>query len=300
MKPTKEKGEHSSACYGYGVSKDVVFPHECEKWYCFDGVRFELEENIASKLSYPSLELPADILALKQAASELQLIEMQKIEEELRRESIAGSVEIKGARGSRCNFVNGTFEPTDEISNGVPTYRKKGEPDTWLEMVKCKENKKQSWRWYVKPTTGKGPSSSVSFGYGVSDTIVLPQDCKKTKWHCYDDNNFVIESEITCDLVAPHSVPEHIQALVEESKKALLQEEEERVQELKRKPLKDSVIIQGATMNRSKYVNGIFEPTKETCNDMPVYRKKGDPDVWLEMVQTGDGWRWCVNISNMF
>ncbi len=62
-----------------------------------------------------------------------------------------------------------------------------------------------------------------------------------------------------------------------------------------RPPLPGSIEIKGATVDRCKYVNGIFEPTDETCNDMPVYRRKGDPDTWLEMVKTNAGtWRWYI------
>jgi tellurite resistance-related uncharacterized protein len=51
-------------------------------------------------------------------------------------------------------------------------------------------------------------------------------------------------------------------------------------------------------VDRCKYVNGIFEPTDETCNDMPVYRKKGDPDTWLDMVKTNAGtWRWYAFVN---
>jgi hypothetical protein len=40
-------------------------------------------------------------------------------------------------------------------------------------------------------------------------------------------------------------------------------------------------------------LNGIFEPTSETCNGMTVYQKKGDIDTWLEVVKTATGsWRW--------
>lgn len=74
----------------------------------------------------------------------------------------AGSIIISGATSDRSKYVNGTFEPVEETCNGMPVYQKKGEPDTWLEMVKCKSG---GWRWYVKPTKEKGPDISVCFGY---------------------------------------------------------------------------------------------------------------------------------------
>ena len=61
----------------------------------------------------------------------------------------------------RSDFVNGNFELTDETCNGMPVYQKKGEPDTWLEVVKTNAG---SWRWYVKPTNARGAENSVCFG----------------------------------------------------------------------------------------------------------------------------------------
>lgn len=43
------------------------------------------------------------------------------------------------------------------------------------------------------------------------------------------------------------------------------------------------------------YLHGVFEPTDDICNGMPVYQKMGDPDTWMEMVKTPAGkWRWYV------
>ena len=109
---------------------------------------------------------------------------------------------IAGATVDRSKYVNGTFEPTDETCNGMPVYQKKGEPDTWLEMVKCKSG---GWRWYVKPTKEKGADKSVCFGYGYHEEIVLPQNCKIDNWTVYDGSKFVVELQITCtpDPLAP-------------------------------------------------------------------------------------------------
>jgi hypothetical protein len=107
--------------------------------------------------------------------------------------------------------VNGVFEPTDEISNGMPVYHKMGDPDTWMEMVKTTDN---TWRWYIKPTKEKGPQNSICFGYGVSDEVVLPQDCDIKAWNVHDGSKFVLEPDVTCDLISPGSVSEFMQELV--------------------------------------------------------------------------------------
>lgn len=118
----------------------------------------------------------------------------------------------------RSKYVNGTFEPVDETCNGMPVYQKKGEPDTWLEMVKCKSG---GWRWYVKPTKERGPDISVCFGYGHSDDIVLPENCTFGQWTVYDSNRFVVEEEVTCipDPAVP-PLPAKYVAIVQERMKA--------------------------------------------------------------------------------
>lgn len=61
----------------------------------------------------------------------------------------------------------------------------------------------------------------------------------------------------------------------------------------RRPPLNGSICIEGATLDRARLVNGIFEPTLEKCNGMTVYRKKSDPGLWLEIVSfKPDDWRW--------
>ena len=288
IKPTAEKGPESSICFGYGVSNSVVFPHECDEnnWYCYDGTNFEKEESIVASLTYPTLEFPSDIMELKTTKADEYAIEKNHLEHEKTRASKPGSIEIKGAVVDRSKYVNGIFEPTDETSNGMPIYLKKGDPDTCLEMVKSADG---MWRWYVKPISEKGPDKSVCFGYGTTTDVVLPQDCKEAGWYVYDDTAFVREVGVTCTLIEP--LPLHIQAIVDECIKNYKIEKEAIMLEYRRAPIAGSVIIRGAT---SSSANGIFEPTEETCNDMTVYRKKGEPSHWLEMVKTASGWRWYI------
>lgn len=77
------------------------------------------------------------------------------------RNSKPASVIIKCSKVDRSKYVNGVFEPTDEVCNGMPVYQKMGDADTWLEMVKTVTG---SWRWYVKPTRERGPDNTICFG----------------------------------------------------------------------------------------------------------------------------------------
>ena len=57
-----------------------------------------------------------------------------------------------------------------------------------------------------------------------------------------------------------------------------------------------SITISGATVDRSDFVNGNFEPTSELCNGKTVYKKKGDEHTWLELVKSPDNleWGWYI------
>lgn len=67
VKPIQEKGPNSTVCFGYGISHDVVFPHECDakKWFCHDGSGFSLEEDITAELLPGAPSIPYFALALK-------------------------------------------------------------------------------------------------------------------------------------------------------------------------------------------------------------------------------------------
>ena len=270
VKPTKEKGPHSSICFGYGGSKDVVFPHDCDvgSWYCYDDKKFQNETTITCELCDPSLNLPQFMIDLEAKSRAAFLERLNFLESEKKREAKPGSVIIEGATVDRAKYVNGIFEPTTELCNGMTVYQKKGEPETWLEVVKTNAG---TWRWYIKPTKEKGPDKSVCFGYGQSQSKGFPQHCRPGEWCCYDGSKFVTESTITCLVYDPKEVATRSIGAVN---------------------ITGAV---GGTGNRAKFLNGTFELTDERCNGMPVYQKRGDPATWLEMVKVkAGGWRWYV------
>jgi hypothetical protein len=43
-----------------------------------------------------------------------------------------------------------------------------------------------------------------------------------------------------------------------------------------------SVRVQGITGPKETLINGVYDPTSESCSGWPVYQKRGDPDTWLE------------------
>ena len=128
----------------------------------------------------------------------------------------AGSFFIEGATGNRAARVNGVFDLTDEVCNGMPVYRKRNDRDTWMEMVKCNAG---GWRWYIKPTKEKGPDSSICFAYCSSDDVILPHDADHGNWFVYMDSKFD-NKPLRVGLSTNTEVPPAILAMVEERQEA--------------------------------------------------------------------------------
>lgn len=83
--------------------------------------------------------------------------------------------------------MNGIFEPTSQRQLGLPVYKKKNDPDTWIEAVKGASG----YRWYLKPAANKGPNSSICFAYVPidRDKLALPLDITST-WSINTANGF--------------------------------------------------------------------------------------------------------------
>ena len=143
-----------------------------------------------------------------------------------------GTITISGAvggTGNRAARLNGTFEMTSQTCNGMPMYQKKGDPDTWLDMCKTKAG---GWRWYIKPANEKGPDSSICFGYGISDNIVFPHECKEKSWYIYDGSNFVIEESIVAALSPGSTIPDSVWEMRAQRQAEWLRDKEGKIDEV--------------------------------------------------------------------
>ena len=59
-------------------------------------------------------------------------------------------VQIGGATGRGAAYINGFYEPTDEIVGRISVYRKVGDTNVWIEY------NEPSGIWYVKSTSSRG------------------------------------------------------------------------------------------------------------------------------------------------
>jgi len=83
------------------------------------------------------------------------------------------TINIQGATGPKASCVNGTFKPTDEISNGATVYSKVGDTDKWIEY-------QRNQKWAVKRTSSKG--TTKCWAYVACDSLRPLEECMQVDW----------------------------------------------------------------------------------------------------------------------
>jgi hypothetical protein len=93
----------------------------------------------------------------------------------------------------------------------MPVYKKKNDPDSWIEAVKGASG----YRWYMKPSANKGPASSVCFAYLPldQDNLALPLDIA-TKWTINTASGFVEQASIVLVKASDKPTPFLLEELV--------------------------------------------------------------------------------------
>ena len=294
VKPTANKGPDSSVCFAYGgfSEDDVKLPHSIPagEWTIFADKKWVHQTTVNVTLASPlSTEVETQFnRGKKNIESEaIRLRQVAERELENSRPPHPGSFRISGATGKSAKRMNGVFEPTSEEQWSLPVYEKRGDPDTWVEAV----SGASGLRWYLKPAANKGPKSSVCFGYVAIDTdkVDVPQNMKQ-HWTINTDAGFV-EQQTTVENASSEPMPSNLVALVKEAAVEFGEKARAKQKELDRDPIAGSFTTSGATGKSADKANGTFEPTKETQNGFPVYKKN---DYWVEAVHGASGWRWYL------
>ncbi len=175
---------------------------------------------------------------------------------------MAVSIEIRGAKGPNAVTINGVYEPTDEICNDWPVYRKRNDANKWLEFFDA------SSKWYIKATTDKGRARG--WMRLTSNPTTRPELCKAT-CEVWDGSKWTSQPSV--------SIVSYKQRL-----------EEDRMAGTERRLQATPVDIRGAHGPSASSINGVYEPTSEVCGGWPVYRKQNDPDKWLEYIVATNEW----------
>lgn len=174
----------------------------------------------------------------------------------------AQSIDIRGAKGSNAISINGTYDPTDEFCNDWPVYQKRGDPNKWMEFFT------QSKKWYIKATTDRGKARG--WLRLAADPSVTPEKCEST-CEVWDGSKWTLQPSVNI-LTAKQRHEDDLKA--------------GSIRRIRATPVR----ITGATGPSGPSINGIYEPTDECCGGWPVYRKKDDPEKWLEYNVASGEW----------
>ena len=93
------------------------------------------------------------------------------------RPPLAGSLLVANASGPHAHKVNGVFEPTTEMCDGLPVFQNKGNGDLWLQFFRLE--------WSVVSTDYRGTSKSYAFISTGAAGMCLPQDCPRGEWQVW-------------------------------------------------------------------------------------------------------------------
>jgi len=108
------------------------------------------------------------------------------------------AVRISGATGDNAWRVNGVYEVTDEVSGGMPVYKKQG-GDMWLEYHVS------NGRWMSRSTLYKGQANDACLAHVHCDVGVLPDKAPRGAWHVWVNNAFEAQASV---VVTPMSAAE--------------------------------------------------------------------------------------------
>ena len=126
----------------------------------------------------------------------------------------AGSVCIEGATGPNSHLVNGVFELTEELCDGLPAYKRIGtRNEMWLEY------NADLFKWKVRQTASRGTAKGHASCSVVS--ACLPQDCPEGMWQVWSDSQFDVQTGVSVVCLSP--IPRHAEMIMEQ-----IREREER------------------------------------------------------------------------
>jgi len=182
-RPTSSKGQVKNFCYAY-VDCDVgVLPDKAPRgaWHVdVDNDAYEVQASVVVT-PMSAEEVPAEAAVLRAARAAATYV-----------------VCIRGARGDKAWCVNGLYEVMDEVSGGMPVYKKQG-AEMWLEYHVSRG------QWMSRPTEHKGKASNSCWAYVDCDFGMLPDKAPRGAWHVYVNNAFEAQASV---VVTPMSEEE--------------------------------------------------------------------------------------------
>lgn len=93
-------------------------------------------------------------------------------------------LEVSGGSGSTAAYVAGIYDPTTEIYGGWVRYRKRTDPDSWIEYLASHK------QWHIKPTSSKTQTNAWVM---CSSDLKDPSEVSVT-WTVYNGSQFTPDS----------------------------------------------------------------------------------------------------------
>ena len=109
------------------------------------------------------------------------------------------SINIRGATGVNASNVNGNYDPTDQLSGGMPLYRKRGDADKWIEYMPGNR------QWIVKPTSDRGKNSGWAYAACESGAVVAPQRVR-SGWQVSDGSSYHAQPSVQVTVLVEATV----------------------------------------------------------------------------------------------
>lgn len=141
-----------------------------------------------------------------------------------------GTFTISGATGSHAARINGTFEISDAMQNGVPVYAKVGDPDTFIELC----GGSFGWRWYIKEAKNRGNANGQSFAYAqcLDEDLKLPSESDQSMWFICANNAYTQQSTLAITPSSDFPLPANIMQLLTQARITIKAAKEERIAEV--------------------------------------------------------------------
>ena len=100
--------------------------------------------------------------------------------------------------GDNASRVNGIYEFTEEVSGGMPVYRKMDDPDMWLMYNPTRKE------WWVQQTSSK--VTGGGWAYLTCNPPCLPERGPKGMWQVYDGGKFQLQAGVAISMMTPEEV----------------------------------------------------------------------------------------------
>ncbi len=152
-------------------------------------------------------------------------------------------------RSGSTNNLNGVYDPVvGEKCGGLAVYRKRTDRDVWLEFDGQTD-------WWIRTTDCRGSSSRRGMAYVSIPSPCLPEN--------------IIGSSCVWKVATGTS-------------NGFVPSDDVKISVFKKDILGTSPIQIYGGSGDTKVVNGVYDPTRDCCGGVTVYRKRTDPDCLLE------------------